>query len=104
MSEETKTPRPTGKNAAQDAELAELRGMVQALTAALAAGGKRVFKIDSEVPAEVTRAAFAENSTEPRSYLALEDGTDINQGYITAGTIFTTTQPPGRWMQPVDAE
>jgi hypothetical protein len=102
-SEETET-RPTGTNSRQDAEIAQLKGQIEALMKLIPAttAPAAKFTVTGEVPADVTRAQVEEAKTEPTTYIALEDGTDLKQGFIKAGTRFTTTQPPAEWMQPVD--
>jgi len=103
MTEKTaETSRPTGKNAAQDAELAALKAQIETLTAMVAAQPKpKPFAVLNND--EASKAVIAARSKEPKTYRALMDGTDLTQGFIPAGTIFTTTQPKGSWMEPVDA-
>jgi hypothetical protein len=109
------TPRPTGKNAEQDAELAALTATVKAQADAMAAMEERMNAMlaaqqqpapSASKPAALTlnndeaaKAVVAARSDKPKTYRALMDGTDITQGFIRAGTVFSTTQPQGSWME-----
>lgn len=105
------TPRPTGKNAEQDAELSALKAQVElmaeqkaAMTAAMSAPAAPARKaaplvVDND---EAAKAVLAARSDTPKTYRALQDGTDITQGFIPVGTVFSTTQPPGSWMEEVE--
>lgn len=120
---EGETPRPTGKNAEQDAEIAALTATSEALVeqmaamqeqmtallAAVATGGAAptaVATVAAPVKPlsgeEASKAVIAARSKEPKTYRALQDGTDLTQGIIKEGEGFTTTQPQGSWMQPVE--
>jgi hypothetical protein len=41
----------------------------------------------------------AKRGGKPKTYLALSAGTDYRQGFIPAGTTFTTDMPKGEWME-----
>lgn len=118
---EGETTRPTGKNAEQDADIAavmatnemltkqmaQMSEQMAAITAALAANGaapaaktKPTLGIINND--EASKAVLAARAKEPKTYRATQDGTDLTQGFIPAGTVFTTTQPKGSWMEPVE--
>lgn len=89
----------------QNNDLAALQAQVQMLTTALAAGGKRMFKNpgprDKAVGSKAVQEAHSEKLV---TYRALENGIDHKQGFVPAGAIFSTTQPQGKWMEPVETE
>jgi hypothetical protein len=94
--------RPTGTNARQNAEIEALKAQVEMLTAMLGniARGRATKPIPSNE--EASKAVLAARSPTPKTYRALMDGTDVAQGFIPAGTIFTTTQPQGSWMELIE--
>jgi hypothetical protein len=101
MAETNQTPRPTGKNAEQDAEIARLTAEVKALKAAQpAAPAARV--VAALPPAEARKKVLAAFNKKPKTYRALQNGTDFVQGFIPEGAVFTTTQPQGSWMELVE--
>lgn len=56
-------------------------------------------------PPDVARkAVLARRSKKPKTYRALRDGTDLSQGYIKAGEVFSTCQPQGSWMELVEGD
>lgn len=88
---------------AKEDEIAELRQQVEVLMKQAGSGGRRVFTITGAVPPEKAREeVLAARSEEPKTYRALENGTDLKQGFVPKGAIFTTTQPKGSWMEPVE--
>jgi hypothetical protein len=94
--------RPTGTNARQNAEIEALKAQVELLTAMVGniAPGRATRPIlDND---EASKAVLAARSPKPKTYRALMDGTDLAQGFIPAGTIFTTTQPQGSWMELIE--
>jgi hypothetical protein len=98
MTEAAKEPtRPTGTNAEQNEKIAALEAKIEALLAAQAP--KRVV---AALPPEEAIAAVLAARGEPKTYRALMDGTDIKQGVVKAGEVFTTTQPQGSWMELVE--
>ena len=121
---EGETPRPTGKNAEQDEQIAALTATHEALVAQMAAMQEQMAGITAALaksakapqtsapvaaPAigaipneEASKAVLAARSKEAKTYRALQEGTDINQGVIPAGALFSTTQPQGSWMELVE--
>jgi len=97
--DEGATPRPTGKNSEQDAEIAALKAQIETLTAMVTKAPKAAGAPTSKAASE---AVIAARSDKPKTYRALQAGTDLTQGYIPEGTVFTTTQPQGSWMEPVE--
>lgn len=99
---EQTAPRPTGANARQNAEIEALKAQVELLTAMVGniAPGRATKPIPDND--EASKAVLAARSPKPKTYRALMNGTDLAQGFIPAGTIFTTTQPQGSWMELIE--
>ena len=106
--ENSNPPRPTGKNAEQDSEIAALKALVEqqgemiAKLAAATAAPKPAANIGVIDNKEASKLVEAARSKKPKTYRALQDGTDLKQGFIRAGTVFSTTQPQGSWMELVE--
>jgi uncharacterized coiled-coil protein SlyX len=89
---------------ADDDHAAEIEKLKKAKPAAAATEqpGRPQFKVKGAVdPKEGRKTILAGHSKKPKTYRALENGTDFKQGFIARGTIFTTTQPQGEWMEEV---
>jgi hypothetical protein len=97
MTVAAKQPEPNAEIEALKAQIEELTKLVASQQPAPAP--KRVV---AAVPPEEARAAVLAARGEPKTYLALMDGTDIKQGVVKAGEVFTTTQPQGSWMELVE--
>jgi hypothetical protein len=85
----------------QSAEIEALKAKIAALEAAKpAAPVTTLAAINNDA---ASAAVLAARGKEPKTYRALADGTDINQGIIKEGEVFSTTQPQGSWMELIDA-
>lgn len=97
------TEEPKAKQATGAAEIAALKQQIEALTALVNSATKPKPALGVISNEEASAAVKAARSKTPKTYRALQNGTDLTQGFIPEGTVFTTTQPQGSWMEPVDA-
>jgi hypothetical protein len=92
-------------NAEQDAEIAGLKAQLDTLmklvtvVAATKSGPPLSFPAQG---AEAIKLIKAARTKERKTYRALEEGTDYEQGIVKAGELFTTNQPQGEWMELVE--
>lgn len=90
-----------------EAQIAELKELLAAQASAPApqviASGRRAFTVNGPRPKAQAKAEVeAAHSKKVKTYIAVQNGTDFKQGFIPVGTVFSTTQPQGSWMEAVD--